>query len=117
LLAITVTAVAKNCVRAEMPIRKNLFAPNGFLHAGTIVTLADTIAGFSTLAHLPKDGQSFTTLELKCNFTSAARGGMVVCESQAEHLGRTTHVWSVTVSVKDTGKKIALFSCTQLVLY
>ena len=116
-LGITVVDVQENKVTAEMPITKELFASNGYLHAGSIVTLADTIAGYSTLAHLPENGKSFTTLELKSNFIGAITEGVVTCESKAEHLGRTTQVWSVTVFAKATKKKIALFSCTELVIY
>jgi len=116
-LGIVVVDVRENKVTAEMPITKALFAPNGYLHAGSIVTFADTIAGYSTLAHLPENGKSFTTLELKSNFVGAVKEGIVVCESKPEHLGRTTQLWSVAVFAKATKKKIALFSCTQLVIY
>jgi len=91
------------------------FAPNSFLHAGSIVTFADTIAGYSSIAHLPENGKSFTTLELKSNFIKAIREGKLTCES--EHLGRTTQVWRVIVRNMKSEKKIAIFSCTQLILY
>jgi len=79
--------------------------------------VADTIAGYSSIAHLPENGKSFTTLELKCNFIKAIREGKMKCACVAEHLGRTTHVWRVIVSNMESEKKIALFSCTQLILY
>jgi uncharacterized protein (TIGR00369 family) len=101
----------------EMPIKKALFAPNGFIHAGSIVTFADTLAGYATIAHLPEKGKSFTTLELKSNFIGAAKEGKLIAECIAKHTGRSTHVWHVTVSDRKTGKKVALFSCTQLILY
>ena len=116
-LGIVITKVAEGSLLAEMPIVKNLFAPNGFLHAGSIVSFADTIAGYSVLAHLPENGKSFTTLELKSNFIRATRDGIIECESSAEHLGRTTQVWRVDVRSQETKKKIAVFSCTQLILY
>lgn len=115
-LGIRVTAIEEGKMSAEMPIQADFFAPNGFLHAGSIVTFADTIAGYSTVAHLPEGAKSFTTLELKSNFIGAAKEGTLYAESTAIHLGRTTHVWNVAVSLKATGKKIAHFSCTQLIL-
>src|SRR5215510_14153166 len=99
-LGIIVIDVQENKVTAEMPVTKSLFAPNGYLHAGSIVILADTIAGYSTLAHLPESGKSFTTLELKSNFVGAVQDGEVFCESTPEHLGRTTQRWSVVVFAK-----------------
>ncbi len=116
-LGIVITQSEEGKMMAELPVTQNLFAPNGFLHAGSIVTLADTVAGFSTIAHLPENGKSFTTLELKSNFTGAIREGVLECESSAEHLGKTTQVWRVVVSNKETKKRIAVFSCTQLILY
>lgn len=117
LLGIKITQVAQALMVATMPIRLDLFAPNGFLHAGSIVSFADTIAGYATIAHLPPKADSFTTLELKCNFLRAARTGVLVCEGTAEHLGRTTQVWRVVIKNQATGKTVAVFSCTQLVLY
>jgi len=117
LVGITITSVSQNKMTAEMKIDKKLFAPNGFLHAGSIVTLADSIAGYSTIAHLPENGKSFTTIELKSNFMRAKREGALECESTPEHLGRTTQVWRVVVRDKETQKKIAIFSCTQMILY
>jgi len=117
LLGVEITQVAEGSLTGEMAIKKELFAPNGYLHAGSIITFADTLAGYATVAHLPENGKSFTTLELKSNFIGAKREGKLIGECVAEHLGRTTHVWRVTVLDSDSHKKIALFSCTQLIIY
>jgi len=116
-LGIKIIHTEEGCVQAEMPIEKEFFAPNGYLHAGSIVTFADTIAGYSTVAHLPDKAKSFTTIELKSNFVGAIREGKLIGESIAEHLGRTTHIWRVMVKDGTTQKKIALFTCTQLIIY
>jgi len=117
LLGIEVTEVEEGRMKAEMTIKKEFFAPNGFLHAGSIVTFADSIAGYATFAHLPEKGKSFTTLEFKSNFVRAIREGKLKCECTAEHLGRTTQLWRVIVTDLNSQKKVALFSCTQLILY
>jgi len=117
LLGIHISQVAEGRLTAEMPVKKEFFAPNGFLHAGSIVTFADTAAGYAAVSHLPEGGKSFTTLELKSNFVRAIREGKLVCECTAEHLGRTTQVWRAEVKDGTSGKKVALFSCTQLILY
>lgn len=117
MIGIKIITIEDEKLTAEMPIKKEYFAPNGFLHAGSIVTFADTVAGYASLSHLPEKATSFTTLELKSNFVGAAKEGSLICECNAEHLGRTTHIWSVVVHIKETGKKVALFSCTQLILY
>jgi 1,4-dihydroxy-2-naphthoyl-CoA hydrolase len=116
-LGIVVTHVGPNEVRAELQIRKALMAPNGYLHAGTVVTLADTSAGYGCIANLPPGASGFTTIELKSNHLSTAREGTIECRATAVHLGRTTQVWDSVVTHRETGKTIALFRCTQMVLY
>ena len=117
LLGLVVTSVDAEALRAELVIRKALMAPNGFLHAGTLVTLADTCAGYGCVAHLPEGATGFTTLELKSNHLGTAREGVVDCVARPAHLGRTTHVWDAVVSHRESGKTLALFRCTQMILY
>lgn len=116
-LGINITHVDGGEVHGELPVRTELMAPNGFLHAGSIVTLADTCAGYGCVANLPEGAVGFTTVELKSNHLGTAREGTVACVAKAVHLGRTTQVWDAVVTHKDTGKTMALFRCTQMVLY
>lgn len=116
-LGIVVTQVTASEVRAELPVRRSLMAPNGFLHAGTVVTLADTCAGYGCVANLPEGASGFTTVELKSNHLGTAREGTIECVARAAHLGKTTQVWDSVVTHRESGKTIALFRCTQMVLY
>ena len=116
-IGVTVTDLQEGRLTAHFTVKRHHHAPNGFLHAGSIVTLADTAAGYGCVAHLPEDASGFTTVELKANFLGTAREGEVECVAQAVHLGRTTQVWDATVTHRLTGKTIALFRCTQMVLY
>lgn len=117
LLGIRVTALGEGTLGAELDVRKDLLAPNGFLHAGTVVTLADTACGYACLAHLPDGAANFTTIELKSNFLGTAREGTIECEAKAVHLGRNTQVWDALVRHRETGKLMATFRCTQMVLW
>ena len=116
-LGIVVLHVGEAEVRAELPVRRNLMAPNGYLHAGSIVTLADTCAGYGCISSLPEGATGFTTIELKSNHMGTAREGTIVSTATPAHLGRTTQVWDAVVTHAETGKTIALFRCTQLILY
>lgn len=115
-MGIKITQVEQGKLIAKMPIKKEFLAVNGFLHAGSIISLADAAAGFAAQTHLPEGATSFTTIELKTNFLRTAKEGVLECECVAEHLGRTTMVWRAIVSHKETGKRLAIFSSTQLVL-
>lgn len=116
-LGIVITSCAPGEVRAEMTVRQALMAPNGYLHAGSAVTLADTCCGYGCVSSLPDGATGFTTIELKSNHLGTAREGIVDCVAKAAHLGRNTQVWDAVVTHRDTGKTIALFRCTQMVLY
>ena len=116
-VGVEVSAVEAGALVARVAVRPELLAPNGYLHAGAIVTLADTAAGYACIAHLPDGAKSFTTVELKTNFLGTARDGMLVAKARAAHLGRTTHVWDVEVETADEGRTLALFRCTQMILY
>ncbi len=101
----------------RMPVRTEHLAPNGFLHAASVVALADTACGYATVAHLPEGARSFTTIELKTNFFGTVLEGVLICEASAEHLGRNTQVWDTVVSDEANGKRLALFRCTQMILW
>ena len=116
-LGIVITHVSPAEVRSELAIKPTLMAPNGFLHAGSVVTLADTSAGYGCISNLPPGANGFTTIELKSNHLGTARDGTIECSATAVHLGKTTQVWDAVVTHRETGKTIALFRCTQMVLY
>ena len=117
LLGILITQVSGSEVRAELAVSEMHMAPNGFLHAGTVVTLADTCAGYGCIANLPAGATGFTTIELKSNHLGTAREGTILGSAKAVHLGRTTQVWDAIVTHRETGKTLALFRCTQMILY
>lgn len=117
LFGFRVTAIGEGRIDAELDVRPQILAPNGYLHAAAVVALADTSCGYGCLAHLPPDASNFTTVELKTNFLGTARDGTIECTARPVHLGRMTHVWDATVVRKDDQKTIALFRCTQMILY
>jgi len=116
-LGIVITTVNGKEIRSELPVRQELMAPNGYLHAGSVVTLADTTAGYGCVANLPPGANGFTTIELKSNHLGTARDGTIECVATAVHVGKTTQVWDAVVTHRETGKTLALFRCTQMVLY
>jgi len=116
-LGIVITHADEAEVRAEMEVNPLLMAPNGFLHAGSVITLADTAAGIGCVANLPMGASGFTTLEIKSNHLSTAREGIVECSAKLIHRGKTTQLWDAVITHKHSGKTIALFRCTQLILY
>ncbi len=116
-LGIQITGLDNGEVSARLEVQPHLLAPNGFLHAGTVIGLADTAAGYACIANLPEGATSFTTIEIKSNHLGTARDGAIACVAKATHKGKTTHVYDVVVTNEATGNTIALFRCTQMILY
>ena len=117
LIGLTILDAEEGSLSSRLDLRNELMAPNGYLHAATVIALADTSCGYGTFVNLPEGAESFTTIELKCNFVGTKRDGVICCEAKLVHGGRTTQVWDATVSDKEGGKPIALFRCTQMILY
>lgn len=116
LLGIEWPSIAQGRVEGRMAITPHHLAPNGFLHAASIITLADTACGYGCMASLPDGARNFTTIELKSNFVGTTRAGAILCTAQMVHGGRSTQLWDATVTNAETGKTIALFRCTQMIL-
>lgn len=116
-LGIVVTEVGQGMLKAELAVQQFLLAPNGFMHGGSVVSLADTCAGYGCMANLPEGAMSFTTIELKSNYLGTAREGTIECTATAAHVGKTTQVWDAIVRTKADARTLALFRCTQLILY
>jgi uncharacterized protein (TIGR00369 family) len=116
LLGVEITKVSPDGLEGRLAVRPELLAPNGYLHAATVIALADTLAGYGTLANLPAGARGFTTIELKANFLGTALDGVILCAATPVHLGGTTHVWDCVVTREADGRKIALFRCTQMIL-
>jgi 1,4-dihydroxy-2-naphthoyl-CoA hydrolase len=117
LLGIELLDLAQDVLSMRLRIAPPLLAPNGYLHAASVIALADTACGFACLAHLPEGAQNFTTIELKTNFLGTATAGTLLAQARSVHRGRTTQVWDAVVSHEQSDRAIAMFRCTQLVLW
>jgi 1,4-dihydroxy-2-naphthoyl-CoA hydrolase len=117
LLGIVFTAHEPGRIEGRLDVRPEILAPNGYLHAATVVGLADTACGLATRALLPEGSIGFTTIELKTNYLGTAREGRIGVVGTNVHAGRTTQVWDAVVTAESTGRTIALFRCTQSVLW
>lgn len=117
LIGLEITSSDPARVLGHIDVREDLLAPNGFLHAASVIGLVDSLCGYGAMANLPAGAVSFTTVELKSNFLGTAREGRVLGKAVPVHLGKTTQVWDAKAWREADGKPIALFRCTQMVIY
>jgi uncharacterized protein (TIGR00369 family) len=116
-VGVEIVTVSREAVESRMVVRREVMAPNGFLHAASVIALADTSCGYGCVATLPEGAKGFTTIELKANFLGTAREGAIACRATPVHLGRSTQVWDAVITNEASGARIALFRCTQMVLW
>lgn len=117
-LGIEITTIEHGHVDACFTVERKHMAPNGYLHAASVIALVDSASGIGCMASLPDGASGFTTIELKSNFLGTTKEGAIVrCTARLAHGGRTTQVWDAEAKLADSEKTIALFRCTQMILY
>jgi 1,4-dihydroxy-2-naphthoyl-CoA hydrolase len=117
-LGLEVLEARHGYLKSQVTVGQQHMAPNGFMHAASVIALLDSAAGYGCRLSVPAEANGFTTIELKSNFLGTAQvGETVICEATLLHGGRMTQVWDAVATHAGTGKTIAVFRCTQMVLY
>ena len=116
-LGLTITEVADGLVAGRFEVRPDLVAHTGFLLAGSLLSVADILCAYGVSTAWPEGANGFTTAEVKANFVGTLRDGEAICTATLLHGGRTTQVWDAKVEDAATGKLMAAFRCTQIILY
>ena len=116
LLGVQLVEVTPDRVLATLKVRPELCTTGKILHGGTIMAFADTLGAIGTVVNMPQ-GYGTATIESKTNFVGgAAEGSTVTGETTPVHKGRSTQVWDAEVKSERSGKTIARFRCTQMIL-
>ncbi|HEX2561241.1 PaaI family thioesterase [Phenylobacterium sp.] len=116
-IGLKIVEVAEGRVVGTFQVRTDLVAHTGFLLAGAVLSVADILCAYGVSTAWPEGASGFTTAEVKCNFVGTLREGEVRCTAELLHGGRTTQVWDARVEDAATGKLMAAFRCTQIILY
>ncbi|CAF3350856.1 unnamed protein product, partial [Rotaria sp. Silwood2] len=113
-----ILSIRHGYVLSQLIVHDELLSVDDYLHGGAIVTLADATCGYGGLASLPSGASTLTTIELKTNFLGKGKSSTVLkCEAKLIHGGKTTQIWDAQMRDLKTKKLIAIFRCTQLIIY
>jgi 1,4-dihydroxy-2-naphthoyl-CoA hydrolase len=109
---ISFTEVSEQAMYATMPVIQEIKQPIGIMHGGASCVLAETVG--STAANFAVDQQKkyCVGLSIYTNHISSASAGLLTAKAEALHLGKSTHVWKITIN--DQNNK--LISSTQLTM-
>jgi uncharacterized protein (TIGR00369 family) len=116
-LGLMVTEVDDGRVVGRFVVRPDLVSHTGYLLAGVGLTLADLLCAYGVSTAWPDGAKNFTTAEVKCNFIGTALEGDVEITARLVHSGRTTQLWDAEILSLSSGRRIALFRATQIILY
>jgi uncharacterized protein (TIGR00369 family) len=116
-IGLLVTAVDEGRLAGRLEVRPDLVAHTGYLLAGALLSCLDILCAYGVSTAWPEGADGFTTVEVKSNFLGTVREGAVVFEAELLHGGRLTQVWDARARNEATGKLMAAFRCTQIILY
>ena len=116
-LGLAITEVGEGRVVGRLEVRDELVAHTGYLLAGAVLSVADILCAYGVSTAWPDGASGFTTAEVKCNFMGTLTKGAGICTAELLHGGRTTQVWDARFTDEATGKLLAAFRCTQIILY
>lgn len=90
--------VGENYMVARMPVTPRVHQPDGVLHGGATVALAESVASAASYVFL--DGQKYFVrgIEIAANHVKSIREGFVLARATLVHKGRTTQLWNIRVS-------------------
>ena len=116
-LGLEITQVEAGKVAGRFAVRQDLVSHTGYLLAGVVLSIADILCAYGVSTAWPEGASGFTTAEVKCNFMGTLLEGAGVVTATLLHGGRTTQIWDAAFTDEASGRLLAAFRCTQIILY
>jgi uncharacterized protein (TIGR00369 family) len=107
--------VEENKVVATMPVNPKVHQPDGVLHGGATVALAETVGSYAAFLSVDKDTQMVRGIEISANHVKSIKEGLVIATAIPIHKGRTTQLWEIRI-VDEQDKLISICKLTTMVL-
>ena len=114
-LEIEYTDVGENFLVARMPVGPRVYQPDGVLHGGATVALAESVGSAASYVFL--DGSSFIVrgIEIAANHVRSVKEGYVFAKASIVHKGRTTQLWEIRITDEED-RLISLCKLTTIAL-
>lgn len=94
-LNITYTNVGPDFLTASMPVDTRVYQPDGVLHGGAMLALAESVGSAACFVFLDTEHFSIRGIEMSANHVKSMRDGQVHATAKLLHKGRTTQVWNI----------------------
>lgn len=114
-LEITYTDIGDDFLTAKMPVNPRVHQPDGVLHGGATVALAESVGSAASLIFLNSEEVFIRGIEIAANHVSSIRSGAVYATARFLHKGRTTQLWDIKIT-DESGKLISSCKLTTISL-
>jgi len=107
--------VGENFLVAKMPVTPRVYQPDGVLHGGASVALAESVG--SAASYIFLDGKEFVVrgLEISANHVKSVREGEIFAKAMIIHKGRTTQIWDIKITDQE-GNLVSVCKLTTIAL-
>ena len=114
-LGITFTEIGADCLSASMPVEGRTKQPDGLLHGGASMALAEHLGSVAANLCVDPEGTVCVGQEINANHVRGVSSGTVTGVARPVHLGRRSHVWEIRISTED-GKLVCISRLTMAVV-
>lgn len=114
-LDIRFTDVGDDYISASMPVDERTKQPFGILHGGASVVLAETLGSTAAACCVDLATKRVVGLDINANHLRSVTDGRVIATTTPIHIGRSTHVWSIT-QVDEAGRQVAISRLTMAII-
>ncbi|MCY2686893.1 PaaI family thioesterase [Salinimicrobium sp. TH3] len=97
-LDIEVSEVGEDYLIAKMPVTPKVHQPDGVLHGGATVALAETVGSMASFVFLNTDDYYVRGIEISANHIKSISEGFVYAKATYLHKGRTTQLWNIRIT-------------------
>lgn len=97
-LKIEYTEIGEDHLVARMPVNSRVHQPDGVLHGGAMVALAESVGSAASIVFMDSKKYSIRGIEISANHVRSVREGFVYAHAKPLHVGRTTQLWDIKIT-------------------
>ncbi|WP_047414491.1 PaaI family thioesterase [Cellulophaga sp. Hel_I_12] len=97
-LDISYVDVGENFLVGKMPVSRKVYQPDGVLHGGAMVALAESVGSAASFIFLNAQEVTIRGIEISANHVKSIREGFVFAKATIIHKGRTTQLWDIKIT-------------------
>ena len=109
------TDVGDDFLEARMPVTPRIHQPDGVLHGGASVALAESVGSAAAFIFMDSKNSAIRGIEIAANHVKGVTKGYVYAKANLMHKGRTIQLWQIKIT-NETGELVSLIKLTTIAL-